>query len=100
MEGDLDGFTPNLWVFIADMPSKICLVGRLAQARHKGKGKERPEQSCQLGRIVQVARQSATVDSMLKFCFNTSVLHQQKVVFFLLSECRVVIVGMSWNLTL
>ena len=37
MEGDLDGFTPNLWVLIADIASKICLM---AQARHKGKGKK------------------------------------------------------------
>ena len=40
VEGDLGGFTPNLWVLIADMPSKICLMERLAQARHKGKGKK------------------------------------------------------------
>lgn len=99
MEGDLDGFTPNLCVLIADMPSKICLMGRLAQARHEGKGKKEIRAELPTGEDCAGYQAVATVDSRLRFRFNTSVLHQQKIVFFLLSECRVVIVGMSWNLT-
>lgn len=95
IEGDLDGF--NSHQLAADMPLKAH--GKAGSQPDTQEGPRRkPEQILQCwlegSRACLVTCPLLPAGSTLKFCFNTSLLHQQKFPFFLLPECREVVVGM------